>query len=40
MQVSYWRLLTISTHNVIETNELRIAAGAEWTLLSDSGRSL
>lgn len=38
MQVGYRRLVTISTDNVIETNEFRTAVGAGWTLLADPGR--
>lgn len=40
MQVGYCRLVTISTNNVIEINELRTAVGAGWTFLSDSRRIL
>ncbi len=38
MQVGYCRLVTISTDNLIETNQFRTAAGAPWTFLSDAGR--
>ena len=38
MQVGYCRLVTISTDNLIETNEFRTAVGAGWTFLSDPGR--
>jgi peroxiredoxin len=38
MQVGYCRLATISTDNLIETNEFRTAVGARWTFLSDPGR--
>jgi len=34
MQVGYCRLVTISTDNLIETNEFRTAVGAGWTFLS------
>ena len=40
MQVGYCRLVTISTDNLIETNEFRSGVGAEWTFLSDPGRKL
>ena len=38
MQVGYCRLLTISTDNLLETNEFRTAVGGGWTFLSDPGR--
>src|SRR3977135_4661894 len=40
MQVGYCRLVTISTDNLIETNEFRAGVGARWTFLSDPGRTL
>ena len=40
MQVGYCRLVTISTDNLIETNEFRAGVGAHWTFLSDPGRKL
>ena len=40
MQVGYCRLVTISTDNLIETNEFRTAVGATWTFLSDAGRKV
>jgi len=40
MQVGYCRLVTISTDNLLETNEFRTGAGAAWTFLSDPGRKL
>ena len=39
-QVGYCRLVTISTDNLIETNEFRAGVGAHWTFLSDPGRTL
>ncbi len=36
--VGYCRLVTLSTDNLIETNEFRTAMGAQWTFLSDAGR--
>src|ERR687893_841315 len=38
MRVGYCQLVTISTDNIVETNEFRTAAGAEWVFLSDPGR--
>ena len=38
MQVGYCRLVTISTDNLLETNEFRAGVGARWTFLSDPGR--
>ena len=40
MQVGYCRLVTISTDNLIETNEFRSGVGANWIFLSDPGRKL
>jgi len=40
MQVGYCRLLTISTDNLLETNEFRTGVGAHWTFLSDPGRKV
>jgi hypothetical protein len=40
MQVGYCRLVTISTDNLLETNEFRAGVGANWTFLSDPGRRL
>jgi peroxiredoxin len=37
MQVGYCRLVTISTDNLLETNEFRTAVGGGWTFLSDPG---
>jgi peroxiredoxin len=39
-QVGYCRLVTISTDNLLETNEFRAGVGAQWTFLSDPGRKL
>jgi peroxiredoxin len=38
MEVGYCRLVTISTDNLIATNENRTSVGAHWPFLSDSGR--
>ena len=40
MQVGYCRLVTISTDNLLETNEFRTGVGAHWPFLSDPGRTL
>jgi len=40
MQVGYCRLVTISTDNLLETNEFRAGVGAHWTFLSDHGRKV
>src|SRR3954462_2356661 len=40
MQVGYCRLVTISTDNLLETNEFRSGVGARWPFLSDPGRKL
>jgi peroxiredoxin len=40
MQVGYCRLVTISTDNLLETNEFRGGVGAHWTFLSDPGRKV
>jgi peroxiredoxin len=40
MQVGYCRLVTLSTDNLILTNEFRTAVGATWTFLSDPGRKV
>ena len=38
--VAYTQIVTISTDNILETNEFRSAVGAQWTFLSDSGRKV
>jgi len=40
MQVGYCRLVTLSTDNLLETNEFRAGVGAYWTFLSDPGRKV
>src|SRR5438094_10621435 len=40
MEVGYCRLVTISTDNLLETNEFRSDVGAHWPFLSDSGRKV
>jgi peroxiredoxin len=40
MQVGYCRLVTISTDNLLATNEFRSGVGASWPFLSDAGRKL
>jgi peroxiredoxin len=38
IEVAYTSIVTLSTDNIIETNEFRAQVGAEWTFLSDAGR--
>jgi peroxiredoxin len=38
--VGYARIVTISTSNLIETNEWRTGLGARWTFLSDPARKV
>jgi len=38
MEVGYSRLVTISTDNLLETNEYRTGIDAHWPFLSDAGR--
>ena len=38
--VAYTQMVTISTDNIVETNEFRASVGAQWTFLSDPGRSI
>ena len=38
MEVGYCRLATISTDNVVQTNEFRSGVDAHWPFLSDAGR--
>src|SRR5713226_8165769 len=38
LKVGYTRIVTISTDNLMETNEFRDGLGAQWTFLSDPGR--
>jgi peroxiredoxin len=40
MEVGYCRLVTITTDNLLETNEYRTGVGAHWTFLSDPGRTV
>ncbi|MFY9689686.1 MAG: redoxin domain-containing protein [Candidatus Acidiferrales bacterium] len=40
MEVGYCRLVTISTDNLLETNENRTGIGAQWPFLSDAGRTV
>ena len=40
LKVGYTKLVTISTDNLIETNEFRDGLGAQWPFLSDPGRNL
>jgi len=38
--VAYTQIVSISTDNILESNEFRDAVGAQWTFLSDSGRKV
>jgi peroxiredoxin len=38
INVAYTQIVTISTDNILETNEFRDQVGAQWTFLSDAGR--
>jgi hypothetical protein len=38
MEVGYCRLVTISTDNLLTTNEYRSGVDAHWPFLSDAGR--
>ncbi|HEX4447690.1 MAG TPA: redoxin domain-containing protein [Polyangiaceae bacterium] len=40
IEVGYCRLVTISTDNLLETNEFRTGTGAHWPFLSDPGRKI
>jgi peroxiredoxin len=40
MEVGYCRLVTITTDNLLEVNELRTGVGAHWPFLSDPGRKV
>jgi peroxiredoxin len=40
MEVGYCRLVTISTDNLVETNEYRTGIAAHWPFLSDAGRKV
>src|SRR3984957_6620186 len=40
LEVGYCRLVTISTDNLLETNESRSGVGAHWPFLSDLGRKV
>jgi peroxiredoxin len=40
MTVGYCRMVTISTDNLLETNEFRAGVGAHWPFLADPGRKV
>ena len=40
IEVGYCRLVTISTDNLIDTNEFRAGVGAHWPFLSDPSRKI
>lgn len=40
INVAYTKIVTITTDNILETNEFRSAVGAQWPFLSDAGRKV
>ncbi|HEY1972821.1 MAG TPA: redoxin domain-containing protein [Pseudonocardia sp.] len=38
--VGYTRIVTISTDNILASNEFRSSVGAQWVFLSDAGRKV
>ncbi len=38
LEVGYCRMVTISTDNLVATNEFRTAVDAHWPFMSDAGR--
>jgi peroxiredoxin len=38
--VAFTQIVTISTDSIVESNEFRLAVGAQWTFLSDAGRKV
>ena len=40
IRVAYTQIVTISTDNILKTNEFRDSVGAPWTFLSDAGRKI
>jgi peroxiredoxin len=40
LKVGYARIVTISTDNLVQTNEFRDRLGAQWPFLSDPGRTV
>ncbi|MGH2571981.1 MAG: redoxin domain-containing protein [Actinomycetota bacterium] len=40
LKVGYTKIVTISTDNLLQTNELRDGLGAQWPFLSDPGRKV
>ena len=40
LEVSYCRLVTISTDNLLQTNEFRAGVDAHWTFISDAARKI
>jgi peroxiredoxin len=40
LKVGYTRIVTVSTDNLVETNEFRDALGAQWPFLSDPRRKV
>ncbi len=40
IRVAYTQIVTISTDNILKTNEFRDSVGAQWTFLSDADREI
>jgi peroxiredoxin len=40
IRVGYTQIVTVSTDNILKTNEFRDSVGAQWTFLSDAGRKI
>jgi len=40
IRVGYTQIVTISTDNILKSNEFRDSVGAQWTFLSDAGRKI
>jgi peroxiredoxin len=38
--VAYTQIVTISTDNILKTNEFGDSVSAQWTFLSDAGREI
>ena len=38
--MAYTQIVTISTDNILKTNEFRDSVSAQWTFLSDAGREI
>jgi len=40
IRIGYAQIVTISTDNILKTNEFRGSVGAQWTFLSDAGHKI